>query len=86
MAQSWTRPHLTNKVRNKEKMNKCMYDLYGTDRRRKANTITTELRRILPNAVVRYCIKIKKQPCLKEWPPVNHPLLKSSFIDDRKPC
>ena len=26
-----------------------------------------------------------KQPCLKEWSPVTHPLLKSSFIDDGKP-
>ena len=26
-----------------------------------------------------------KQPCLKEWSSVTHPLLKSSFIDDGKP-
>ena len=38
---------------------------------RKANTITTELKRILFNAVVRYCISIGKQPCLKEWSPVT---------------
>ena len=38
---------------------------------RKANTITTELKRILSNTVVRYCIKIRKQQCLKEWFPIT---------------
>ena len=38
---------------------------------RKANTIITELKRILPNAVVKFCIQILKQPCLKEWSPVR---------------
>ena len=38
---------------------------------RKANTITTELKRILFNTIVRYCIYIRKQPCLKEWSPVT---------------
>ena len=51
---------------------------------RKANTITTELKRILSNAVVRFCIEIRKQPCLREWSPVTHLLLKSSFTDDKK--
>ena len=43
-------------------MNKCMAEILGTRGyepgipRRKANTITTELKKILPNAVVRYCI------------------------------
>ena len=36
----------------------------------KANTIATELKRIFPNAVVRYCI-IGKQPYMKEWSPVT---------------
>ena len=48
--------------------------------RRKADTITTELKRILANAAVRYCTYIGKQPYLKEWSPVTHPVLKSSFI------
>ena len=34
---------------------------------RKANTITTELKGILPNEVFKYCIQIGQQPCLKEW-------------------
>ena len=34
---------------------------------RKANTITTELKRILPNALVRYRIQSGKQPYMKEW-------------------
>ena len=37
----------------------------------KADTITTELKRSLSNAVIRYCIEIGKQPCLKEWSPVT---------------
>ena len=32
---------------------------------RKANTITTELKRILPNAVVRYCILNRETAMLK---------------------
>ena len=52
---------------------------------RKADTITTEPKRILFNAVVRHCIQIGKQPSLKEWFPVTHTLLKSSFIDEGNP-
>ena len=52
---------------------------------RKANTITTELRRFVSNADVRDFISIGKQPCLKKWSSVTYPLLKSSFIDDGKP-
>ena len=47
------------------------WDLNQETLGRKISTITTELKRILPNAVVRYCIEIGKQPCLKEWPPVT---------------
>ena len=39
---------------------------------RKDNTITTELKRNLPSAVVRYCISIGKQPCLKECSSVKY--------------
>ena len=56
-------PHLTNKVRKKE-TNEDMHgrnirsgqDLNQLPREPRANTITTEPKRILPNAVVRYCI------------------------------
>ena len=39
---------------------------------RNANTITTELKRILPNAVVRYCILIERQPCFEGVVSRNH--------------
>ena len=84
-----------NKVRDKE-TNEYLHGRhinFGQDLNQgclveKANIelfMTTELKRILSNAVVRYCISIGKQPCLKEWSLVTHPLLKSSFIDDGKP-
>ena len=83
--------YLTNKVRNKETKFINSWQKYkirigfepGTSGQ-KANTITTELKKILSYAAVRYCIKIGKQPCLKEWSSVTHPHLKSSFIDDGK--
>ena len=68
-------------------MNKCMAEIQGPGvfepgtLRRKANAI----KRILPNAAVRYCISTGMQPWLKEWSPVTYPLLKSSFIDDKNP-
>ena len=46
----------------------------------KANTITTELRRILPNAVVRYRIEIGKQPCMKEWSPLTVVLFAKKIV------
>ena len=45
----------------------------------KANTITTELKRILSEAVVSYCIQIWKQPCLMEWSPVT---VLSNWMDE----
>ena len=57
-------------------MNKCTTGFEPRTPGRKANTITTELKRILPNAVVRYCISIRKQPCLKEWSPVTKAITK----------
>ena len=85
---------LTNKVCNKER-NELMHgrnirsrqDLNQRRHTPKVNkcTIITELKRILSNAVVRYCISIGKQPCLKKWSPITHHLLNSSFIDDGKP-
>ena len=55
--------HLTNKVRNKE-INEQMHGRniwleWNSNRKPrapKANTINTALKRILPNAVVRFCI------------------------------
>ena len=46
---------LQTKSVTKKEMNKCMAEIYdpGGTRTRAANTITTELKRILPNAVVR---------------------------------
>ena len=76
-------PHLTNKVRDKETWQKYKIRIGfepGTPGR-KANTITTELKRILSNASARYCIYIVKQPCLKEWSPATIMTLNFSFSE-----
>ena len=41
---------------------------------RKVNTITTDLKGILLNAVVWCCISIGMNLCMKEWSPVTHPV------------
>ena len=62
MANPGRAPILRTKSVTKKEMNKCMaeiYDLAGLEPGppgRQANTITTVLKRILSNAVVRYCI------------------------------
>ena len=53
------------------------WDLNQGSHTPKANAVTTELKRILSNAVGRYCIYIGKQPRLKEWSPVTQPLLQA---------
>ena len=42
----------------------------GAPGRKATNAITTELQGIALNTVVRYCIYIGRQPCLKEWSPI----------------
>ena len=83
---------LTNKVRNKE-TNEYMYGRNIKSRTgfesgtpgRKASTITTELKGILSKVVLRYCIQIRKQPCLKEWSLITS-ALEISLFPLYEPC
>ena len=52
---------------------------------RKANSITTELYRILPNTAVRYCILNREVAMLQGVVSPNPPPLLKSYIDIRKP-
>ena len=62
-----------NKVCNKETNEQNAWQKYRVPARfepgtpgENANTITTELKRILSNSVVWYCIQIRIKPCMKE--------------------
>ena len=53
-------PFLANTVGNRNKLINAWQNLNQRLPAPKANTITPELKRILPNTVVRYCVKIRK--------------------------
>ena len=59
---------LRSKFLTKKEINKWIWSRVAW---LKSQYITTQLNRILSNVVVRYCIQIGKQPCLKEWSPVT---------------
>ena len=73
-GQSWPSPHLKIKVCNNETNEKPNSKNTGTRQNlklgtpgRKVNTTHAELTRILPDAVVRYCIQIGMKLRMKGW-------------------